>query len=131
MSDSSYSYRSYVSDAKRSEMDYGPVLGRLALSPKGLRLLHVALGVAGEAGELVDAVKKHVFYGQPLDTANLHEECGDLFWFLALLADTLGEANFTSMLRANIEKLRARYPEKYSDDHAASRLDKLAAEPQP
>jgi NTP pyrophosphatase (non-canonical NTP hydrolase) len=51
------------------------------------RLLHAALGVAGEVGELVDHYKRHIFYGAPIDRVNVIEECGDLLWFCTLAYD--------------------------------------------
>jgi NTP pyrophosphatase (non-canonical NTP hydrolase) len=86
-------------------------------------LLHSALGLAGEAGEFVDCVKKHTVYGKPLDKANAIEELGDLLWFVALGCKALG-VSMDMVAEQNIGKLRVRYPEKYSDQLASSRLDK-------
>lgn len=44
---------------------------------------HMAYGLTGEMGEFIDAVKKHEIYGKELDVVNLHEEYGDLLWYLA------------------------------------------------
>lgn len=113
-------YKNYIRHAKRTEPDYTNVIGR-AVNPKTLRLLHGAIGLCTESGEFLDALKKYLFYGKPLDPVNLKEECGDLFWYLAILADEMGEANFTNMLQTNIAKLRARYPEKFTEDAAQNR----------
>jgi NTP pyrophosphatase (non-canonical NTP hydrolase) len=86
-------------------------------------LLHAAMGLAGEAGEFVDCVKKYAIYGQTLDSKNAIEELGDLLWFVALACDTLG-VNMESVASKNVDKLAKRYPEKYSDYHAEKRLDK-------
>lgn len=57
-------------------------------------LLHAGLGVMSEAGELAGALSRH-WTGQPQDDglpsleAALITECGDMLWFLALLAYTL------------------------------------------
>lgn len=88
-------------------------------------LLHSALGVAGEAGEYVDCVKKHTVYGQPLDKANAAEELGDLLWFVALGCKSLG-VSMESVAKQNIDKLKRRYPNRYSDELAHMRLDKEA-----
>jgi len=119
-------YKSYVRDAIRTEADPLNALTRICQDPRKLRLLHGAMGLCTESGEFLDALKKHFFYGKPLDLVNLREECGDLFWYLAIIADTLGEANFTNMLQTNIAKLRERYPEKFTDEKAVNR--NLAAE---
>ena len=86
-------------------------------------LLHAALGLAGEAGEFVDAVKKHYIYNKPLDRENLIEEVGDILWFCALAAKELGHPLGT-IAEENIDKLRKRYPSTYSDEHAHARMDK-------
>lgn len=86
-------------------------------------LTHAAFGIAGEAGEFVDSVKKHQIYQQDLDRENLSEEIGDMLWYLALAASVLGE-DLNNIAQANIDKLQKRYPEKYSDLLAEKRLDK-------
>lgn len=86
-------------------------------------LNHMALGVAGEAGELVDCIKRHTVYGKPLDMDNLAEEIGDALWYLANICNVMGWS-FEDMARRNIAKLKIRYPEKYTDELASARLDK-------
>ena len=54
--------------------------GRLILnemSPISAHLLHMAVGISGEAGELLDAIKKNAIYGRALDVNNVIEELGD------------------------------------------------------
>jgi len=113
-------YKNYISHAKRTEPDYTNVIGRV-VNPKTLRLLHGAMGLVTESAEFLDVMKKYLFYGKPMDIVNMKEECGDLFWYLAILADEMGEANFTNMLQTNIAKLRERYPEKFTEDNAINR----------
>ena len=86
-------------------------------------LNHMALGVAGEAGELVDCIKKHTAYGKPLDEENLAEEIGDALWYLANICNLM-DWDLESIAYNNIAKLKKRYPEKYSDALAITRLDK-------
>ena len=86
-------------------------------------LLHATLGIAGESGELVDAVKKHVIYGKPLDIENMREEFGDIMWYVALMCRTL-DMSLEDLFQENIDKLAKRYPEKYTDELASARLDK-------
>ena len=52
-------------------------------------LWHMATGVAGEAGELLDAIKKHVVYKRELDRENVVEELGDLRFYMAGLMNRL------------------------------------------
>jgi len=86
-------------------------------------LMHAALGLAGEAGEFADAIKKHLVYGRDLDHDNAVEEIGDILWFCALACTTLG-VGMDAVAQQNIDKLKLRYPEKYADDLAFKRLDK-------
>lgn len=83
-------------------------------------LLHGAIGLATEAGEMLDAVKRALFYGAELDRTNLIEELGDLEWYMAVLRDALGVSQ-EEVQRINIEKLRTRYPEKFTRGHALER----------
>jgi len=86
-------------------------------------LVHAAMGLAGEAGEFIDCVKRHTVYGQPFDSLNAREELGDLLWFVALGCKALGVSMHT-VAQDNIAKLARRYPGAYSDKHAQLRLDK-------
>ncbi len=45
---------------------------------------HAVIGMGTEAGELLDAYKKHFAYGLPLDITNVKEEIGDIFWYISL-----------------------------------------------
>lgn len=94
------------------------------MGSQAANLNHAALGVAGEAGEFCDAVKKHAVYGKALDAENAAEELGDLLWYAALGCDALG-VRMADVMQANIDKLRARYPNKYSDADALARADKV------
>jgi NTP pyrophosphatase (non-canonical NTP hydrolase) len=98
--------------------------------PDNLRdsLNHAALGVAGEAGELVDAIKKHVIYGKPLDRANVVEELGDLRFYIQAVMNTLGISEY-EILQENANKLRVRYAGlSYSSEAAIARADKATGQ---
>ena len=49
-----------------------------------------AMGLSGEAGEVVDLLKKNVGHKHDLDKAKLVKEIGDVFWYLAVLGNRLG-----------------------------------------
>jgi NTP pyrophosphatase (non-canonical NTP hydrolase) len=94
------------------------------LTGEDAHLMHMAIGVCGEAGELLDAIKKRVIYRKPLDLDNVREELGDIEFYLEGIRQGLG---FTreECLDANIQKLRKRYEGlKYSDSAAQQRADK-------
>ena len=80
-------------------------------------LLHAAVGIAGESGELATAVEKWLFYGQILDNDNLKEELGDLLWYIAEACNAAG-ISLEEVMAGNIAKLKKRYPDKYSDERA-------------
>lgn len=84
------------------------------------RILHAALGISTEAGELLDAVKKSLFYGKPLDRTNLIEELGDLEWYMAVLRDELGVTQ-EQVQAVNLAKLQIRYPERFTSEAATVR----------
>jgi NTP pyrophosphatase (non-canonical NTP hydrolase) len=98
----------------------------VTFGPEQYDLLHATLGIAGESGEIVDAVKKCIIYGKALDKANMREEIGDIMWYIALACRTL-DFDLNEILDENIAKLQKRYPDKYSDFHAGARLDKVEA----
>ena len=45
--------------------------------------LNARMGLMGEMGEVVDELKKHIYQGHELNLANIKEELGDVFWYLA------------------------------------------------
>lgn len=90
-------------------------------------LIHALFGLCSESGEVADAIKKHVIYNQPLDTLNLKEELSDILWYVSLAATYLG-ANMEDIMQHNIDKLKLRYPEKFTEELAAKRLDKSNSE---
>lgn len=94
------------------------------MTPKEAHELHMAVGVSGESGELLDAIKKNVIYRKPLDRENVIEELGDLEFYMEGLRQSLGITR-EETLKANIEKLSKRYEGfRYSDQQAQDRADK-------
>ncbi len=87
-------------------------------------LAHAVMGISGEAGELLDAIKKHVIYGKPLDRDNVVEEIGDLMFYVTALMNELVIMEEEVVLK-NVEKLNKRYSEGYSDAAAIARADKV------
>lgn len=83
-------------------------------------LMHAAIGLATESGELLDAIKKCVFYGKPLDVVNVKEELGDLLWYLAVACHATG-TTIDEVGSLNIAKLKARYPDRFTEAEANER----------
>lgn len=110
----------YIADACRTESNVFPLCEHKFPENESDRLLHAAMGLCTEAGEFMDALKKHLFYKNELDEVNLHEELGDILWYVAIAADAL-DIDFTTIQQINIAKLRARFPDKYSHENANTR----------
>lgn len=106
----------YIEDAERTE-SLPKIQG---LTDKQVRLLHASMGLHTEPAEFTDALKKHIFYGKPLDEVNLREELGDTLWYIAIALDCLG-TDFETEMNININKLKARYPEKFTSEKAENR----------
>jgi len=68
-----------------------------------------ALGLAGEGGELIDLIKKHLFHGKPLDRAKMIEEAGDTLFYLQCLAEAI-DSNLAEIAEHNRDKVARRYP---------------------
>lgn len=88
-------------------------------------LLNGVMGLCGEAGEAINIVKKHLAQGHPLDREALIRELGDVAWYLAETAAAL-DLDLETVLRVNLAKLRARYPEGFSAEQSMYR-DKAPA----
>lgn len=83
-------------------------------------LLNGALGLAGESGEVVDAIKKHLFQGHWLDKMHIAKELGDVAWYLAIASSAL-DIDLETILQMNINKLKARYPDGFESDRSVNR----------
>lgn len=84
------------------------------------RQIIAALGLAGEAGEFANIVKKMTAHGHPITSEELADELGDVLWYLAEAA-TACELSLNHIAATNIEKLRKRYPEGFSHERSINR----------
>ena len=84
-------------------------------------LINSVMGLCGESGEAIDIVKKWLHQGHALDKDRLIKELGDVAWYLAEAATALG-VDLESILSANIEKLKTRYPEGFSAEKSQHRI---------
>ena len=95
-----------------------------SLTPGKMNALHMTVGVSGEAGELLDAVKKYVIYNKEVDRENVIEELGDLEFYMEGIRQEFGITR-EATIAANINKLGKRYSAgSYSDKQAQERADK-------
>lgn len=84
------------------------------------RMLNGLLGLAGESGEFLDLIKKHLYQGHPLDRDKARGELGDILWYLAEVASAL-DMDLGAVARENIDKLRVRYPDGFSEQRSINR----------
>ena len=104
-----------VNDYQRQAMrTLNPALGKQEI------LINGVMGLCGESGEAIDIVKKHLFHGHPLDKEALKKELGDIAWYLAEAAWAL-DIPLEDILRANIDKLKERYPEGFDTGRSLKR----------
>ncbi len=106
---------------------------RMALRTKnrgdigGIPDLAVAgLGIAGEAGEVADEIKKVLGHGKAMDVDKLVKELGDVLWYAASVAEDIG-VPLGEVARRNVEKLKARYPEGFSTVASVAKADEEVA----
>lgn len=70
-----------------------------------------AMGVAGEAGEVLEKWKKIVAYDNGEITQErkdeLAKELADVVWYVAVMAHSLG-LSFDDIMQRNVEKLKSR-----------------------
>lgn len=79
------------------------------------QLLHFALGLSGEVGEVCDDIKKREFHGRDIPIEHTAEELGDVMWYVANLCTELG-FDLETIMTNNVKKLKARYSDLYKED---------------
>ena len=85
-------------------------------------LLNGCLGLAGEAGELLDMFKKWIFHNKMLDRDHAKKELGDVMWYVAMICHSMGW-ELDEILQMNVDKLKARYPEGFSTELSNNRKE--------
>ena len=82
--------------------------------------LHMTLGLVTEAAEIADVFKKKLAYGKEVDEINVKEELGDLMFYVVNTCNINGW-DLRDILQTNINKLKIRYPEKFTNEAALNR----------
>jgi NTP pyrophosphatase (non-canonical NTP hydrolase) len=88
------------------------------------QIAHALIGISSESGELLNTLKRSLFYGVALDSGNIREEVGDIMWYIAQLLRAYGW-DLNEILDENIEKLKIRYPHQFTQTDAIERKDKI------
>lgn len=91
--------------------DYQKMALETAIYPNEYKAIYPALGMAGEAGEVADKVKKIIRdNNSKIDNEKALEiakEIGDVLWYCATMANDLG-FDLETIAKMNYEKLRSR-----------------------
>ncbi|MAQ09601.1 MAG: hypothetical protein CMQ11_07180 [Gammaproteobacteria bacterium] len=82
-----------------------------AWSPADIDVLHGAIGIITEAGEVAEYLLKWA-EGNPFDRVNVLEESGDVSWYVVRTLRGIG-VTLEQSNRANIDKLRGRHGEAF------------------
>jgi NTP pyrophosphatase (non-canonical NTP hydrolase) len=90
--------------------------------PDKERLINFVFGLAGETGETIDLLKKIIFHGHDMEINRdkLALELGDCLWYITGIATAAG-INLDDIAKRNIEKLKARYPDGFSEERSIKR----------
>jgi NTP pyrophosphatase (non-canonical NTP hydrolase) len=85
-------------------------------------LINGCLSLSGETGELNDMIKKWIFQGHDLDISEIEKELGDILWYVVLVCNAIN-LDLDKVANANVEKLKKRYPEGFSEYASTNRSE--------
>lgn len=90
-----------------------------------INLFHAILGIVSEAGELMEEFINAKLDGRPINyndgKGSVKEEIGDVLWYTAMAIREIKGETFESVGESNINKLKARFPEKFESEQALNR----------
>lgn len=109
-------------DFKEYQKDVLRTADKVTLATKDNMLLHGIIGANGETGELADLLKKNIFQGHSFDREHYIKECGDVLYYLALIAESL-DTTLEEVAIINSKKRLERYPNGFSVDKSLYRKD--------
>lgn len=92
----------------------------LCLSDKMIEQ-HALFGMCSEVGELQGIYQKS-YQGHGLDANHMKKEVGDLLWFIAEYCSAK-HWKLEDIMELNINKLKARYPEKFTVEQSLNRAE--------
>jgi len=84
------------------------------------RLIHGAMSLGGEVGELQNYIKKGIWHGHGVDVEFVKEELSDCLWYIADLCSCM-HLSMSEVANFNIEKLKARYPDGFDEERSKNR----------
>lgn len=126
---------SVKANLSRPLQDYPPVVGRAALRFIGegrdedaVELLKIfdrmilALGLAGESGEVCDLIKKKYGHAKPVEDSKIELELGDTKFYGSALALSFGSTS-ARIAQMNAAKLKKRFPNGFNAIDANAKAD--------
>ncbi len=84
------------------------------------RIQQGIIGATTETGELLDALKKHMFQDRPIDEINIKEECGDVWFYLTEILAAI-DSDIFEIMEINTAKLFRRYPNGFDRQKSIDR----------
>lgn len=90
---------------------------------KSDKLINGAMGLCGEAGEVIELIKKWKYQGLAIYGESIIEELGDVLWYVVETASAIG-ISLESIASRNIEKLKKRYPDGFDSNISSQRYEK-------
>lgn len=96
--------------------------GAYIITDDDVQVLWAAVGLAGEAGETLDEIKKAIFHRHGIDLIKLSKELGDVLWYVVMLCTVTG-LDVSAVMQENIDKLHARYPDGFDPSSSIKRID--------
>lgn len=86
------------------------------------QMKNASMGLAGEAGEAVDIIKKYAYQGHELEVEELLDELGDVIYYLYWLC-ILFQIDFSEICFNNMNKLTKRYPNGFEEERSINRAE--------
>lgn len=80
---------------------------------------HAIFGLTSEAGEVAGIMQKQ-YQGHEICVDHMKKEVGDCLWMLAEICQVFG-FSMDDAMETNIEKLKARYPDGFSQEKSLHR----------
>ncbi len=88
--------------------EYQKLAMKTAIFPTDMGVYYATLGLAGEAGEIANKVKKFIRDGHSVEKEKeLISELGDVLWYVAAVADVIG-VSLEDVAKDNMYKLAER-----------------------
>lgn len=82
--------------------------------------IHMSLGLTTETAEIADVFKKKLAYKKEIDWVNIQEELGDVMFYIVNMCN-INNWDLRDILQNNINKLKVRFPDKFTEENALNR----------